>query len=275
MAAGFQARWKRAHADTRFEVGPSVITALINAVLVYYVLTLIWDPATGAQETVAVLVSLVCGAFLAPVVIFVWNFYKAPSRILTDELADSRATNADLQRRAVDLEELLRPKFAIIFEEDTHPFYQETSFGSGTGRGARRLFRVGVENLGGATINGLRVLIRRLEPQVIPFAPIEIREMQDATGERSRDGVVLNARSTRFFDVVQKATTSLFDALTEQEIELGYAVIRPDRPNLIPLGEYTTILRAEAVDVPSVEREFRISVDKGSMLLFQALTNAL
>ncbi len=109
----------------------------------------------------------------------------------------------------------------------------------------------------------------QLSPQGIPFAPIPILEMNDPTGQESRRGLSLTPHATRYFNVVQKLTTSPFDVIQNQEIQIAYAV--PNRPRSIAPGQYVLTLQVEGVDLRPVSHEFRIDIDGRLMLLFSPI----
>lgn len=195
--------------------------------------------------------------------LFIYGFLKADY----ERHSETQQRLAEQRSLVKELAERLRPKFKFVFQPDVPPYRQETPMGSGTGKGVHRLFRVGIESQTDATIQGLRVLVVDLQPQGVPFAPIELREMNDPIGDASRAGFALNGRTTRFFDVVEKVTTSLFSVWQDQEIHLVYAVV--GRPVPIPPREYTLRLRAEALDMLFIEADFEIGVGKGGLLVLR------
>jgi hypothetical protein len=146
------------------------------------------------------------------------------------------------------LEDLLSPKLDLALGDYPSCRHQWTS-GIYT---TNTLYRVGLINLGGKTIDDVHVSLEKLEPQGIPFGPIKLTVMNQ------REDVMLNLNPgtipSKFIDVIQVITSE-----NQSIFSLQYDV--KGVPNEIKPGNYRLNLLAEGKDVPSCRKSFLITWD--------------
>jgi len=157
-----------------------------------------------------------------------------------------------------ELEEWLQPKLEIAFGEGGS-FEQVNDFGDGS---LQRLYRVMVTNLGGTTIQNVRVQLERIEMYDNPFLPVELHQMHDNEAPFSRS-FSLNPGQKQYIDVVSKLEG---EGCTDAEITLWYAV--QSIPNKIPRGAYKLALVATGDNVQPCHEEFNVSVGAEGRLVF-------
>lgn len=115
------------------------------------------------------------------------------------------------------------------------------------------LFRVGLINQGGRTIENVRVSLEQLEPQGIPFGPIKLLFMH----QRQLDKEFRLHPGTEpglFVDVIRDG---FINDPRERILVLRYAVSGVS--NIIKLGNYRLTLLAEGQDVEPCRKSFLVS----------------
>jgi len=115
------------------------------------------------------------------------------------------------------------------------------------------LFRVGLINQGGRTIENVQVSLERLEPQSIPFGPIKLWFMhQRQPGEEF--SLHPGTEPSLFVDVIEDV---FVNDPPKRVFNLRYAV--SGVPNAIEPGNYRLILLAEGQDVQPCRKAFLVT----------------
>lgn len=150
------------------------------------------------------------------------------------------------------LEKQLSPKLDLVFGDYSsccHKFTSDTL--------CFILFRVGLINLGGKTVDDIRVSLESLEPQGITFGPIKLLFMnQRGSGEEFK--LHPGEKPTLFVDVIQDCLIDEPSGM-QRILALQYAV--SNVPNSIEHGNYRLTLLAEGKDVPPCRKSFLVTWD--------------
>ena len=148
----------------------------------------------------------------------------------------------------------LRPRLHIVFGP-----YTACRHGFMTTDGPATLFRIGLINTGGKTIENVQVSLVQISPQGITFGPIKLQFMN----QRQLDAVYSlhpGKNPSLFADIIQ----DVFDGSTSTRVfALPYAVT--EVPNILRGDDYCLTILAEGQDVHSVQKEFLISRNNGQL----------
>lgn len=156
--------------------------------------------------------------------------------------------------RDPDLHRQLSPKIEMVF--GAFPACRHVFLFDGK---PCTLFRVGLLNSGGKTIENIRVSLEQIDPQGITFGPIRLLFMnQRQPDEEFRFHPGQNP--SLFVDVIQHVRIG---EPQEEKFVLPYAV--GGVPNVLQPANYRLTLLAEGQDTPSVRKTFRVSWDGQEM----------
>lgn len=146
------------------------------------------------------------------------------------------------------LRKQLSPKIDLVFGNDPacRHIFQNNKGDFST------LFRVGLINSGGKTIDNIRVSLEQIEPEGITYGPIPLRFMHEKESQ-GEFRLHPSKRPSLFVDVIQ----DVFISSTGRMLNFPYAV--KGVPNNFPLGTYCLTLVAEGRDVPPTRRNFQVS----------------
>jgi hypothetical protein len=87
MPATLYARWKRAKQDTEFSIGEELIGAIATAIGAWFIRRHFNEPGELVSDLWFIVLAAIVGAVVVPILKFIWNFIKAPHRILEEENA--------------------------------------------------------------------------------------------------------------------------------------------------------------------------------------------
>jgi hypothetical protein len=118
------------------------------------------------------------------------------------------------------------------------------------------LYRVGLVNLGGKTIEDVRVSLEKLEPQGITFGPIKLKFMHQRLYDEKYN-LDPGTKPTVFVDVIQ--VIYITQETDRCNFRLQYAL--EDIPSYINPGNYRLSLVTEGKDVPPCRKSFLVSWD--------------
>ena len=159
------------------------------------------------------------------------------------------------------LERRFTPRMDIVFG-DNGSFIHASERDSGP----HTLYRVGIQNLGGKTIEDVKVSLEKLEPQGIAFGPIRLMFMHERTiGLETRQNLHPGDGPSLFVDVIQM--DDIYVEVGTRQMYMCYAITGVPM-NLEP-RQYRLTLLAEGQDVPSVRRVFIVDFDDIGKLLFR------
>jgi len=130
------------------------------------------------------------------------------------------------------------------------------------------LFRIGIENLGGRTLDNVKVALVGVEPEPPPFLPIALCQMHDR--KPYKDSFVLNPGAVQHIDVAY-AYKPGFDPTQDWHFQLCYTL--GDIPAVWHPGTYTLAISASAKDTAPETRTFMLSVS-GSRPTFRAVESS-
>ncbi len=142
----------------------------------------------------------------------------------------------------------LSPKIDMVFGD--FPACRHNFLTKG---GQSTLYRVGLVNYGGKTIENIRVSLEQIEPQGITFGPIRLQFMH----QRQPDEVLQlhpGKEPSLFVDVIQDVRIS---EPPGRVFTLPYTI--SGVPNILQAGNYRLTLLAEGQDVQSVRKHFLVS----------------
>ena len=125
------------------------------------------------------------------------------------------------------------------------------------------LFRIGIKNLGGRTLDNVKVALVGVEPEPPPFLPIALCQMHDR--QPYKDSFGLNPGAVQHIDVAYAAR---LDPTQDWHFELCYTL--GDIPALWRPGTYTLAISASAKDTAPETRTFVLSAS-GSRPTFRAV----
>jgi hypothetical protein len=199
--------------------------------LVLYIAAIFWGGAPHYASWGVVLVGLVISMYLA------WlDQYKARLR------AEAR------------IEEIFTPVMKFVFEAQG-AFVQKTVADRSDGSKSEGiLYRVGLRNIGRATIHDARVQLVKMEPSSWSFLPLDLHFMHDnpAPNAPYRGTFPIDRGETRHVDVVEWNPDSSI-------LRILHTVLGVQ--NHVEKRDYVLTLRAHGTDVEPSEGKVAITVD--------------
>jgi hypothetical protein len=155
----------------------------------------------------------------------------------------------------------LTPRLELVF--DSFPSCRHDFLFQGR---AATLFRVGLINHGGKTIENVRVSLEYIEPQGITFVPVRLRFMHERRPDEEF-GLHPGKIPSLFVDVITDVRSGESTESIQQRIFiLQYAV--DGIPNVLQPDKYRLTLLAEGRDVQPDRKSFLVSWD-GEQMGFQ------
>jgi len=137
--------------------------------------------------------------------------------------------------------------------------------------GVRRLFRVGIENKAGATVEGVQVKLESIEPSNSEFnqrLPAQLHRMHDSPSSNQpgdwEDRFDVHPRDKEYIDVVEKCEKQPRDS-----DEVMKFWLKPFGLYSVPCGHYTITLAAHAHNSVGCTGRFTIDVDEQGHLHFE------
>lgn len=178
-----------------------------------------------------------------------WSFFAVIVLILA---VSAFLSYHELRLRMASLEERLKPQIDLIFGT-THPFLEDFVLNRVT---PGRMFRVGVKNIGGESVDRVIVELQEIQPNTDPplSPPLPLRQMHDhSKHEKSyAEGFPLAPGQTGYVDVLFKP----FDQDVASICHIVQGI-----PSRLSRGTYTLTIGAYAQEnIPACRKRVRVSV---------------
>lgn len=177
-------------------------------------------------------------------------------------------TYHELNMQAKARQHRLDPTFDIMYGND--PPFEEREILAGSQEVQWRYFRIGIKNIGGATVEDVVVRLEELydlvsdPPAKSPVPPVILRQMNDNPfNGQYQQSFILHPGQIQYIDVAWKPEAAM--AIDPDQIRLGYAQASP---SLISCRRHELLIQATGRNVSAKSQWFFVDVNQDGQLMF-------
>lgn len=176
------------------------------------------------------------------------------------------------EKEIAKLQQQLEPKLRMFFSHDDPSCEQIMPLGGG---GIMRLFRVGIENKGGTTVEGVQVKLENTDPPdsvLSPGLPAQLRRKHDNPSDANpshwETEFHMRPQDVEYIDVVEKCEREHSDLSNV----IGFW-LKPFGLYPISCQRYTIALAAHAYNSMECTGKFVVDVNEKGQLSFEQLAS--
>lgn len=206
------------------------------------------------KEEVGILLSSIEAFILCALVLFVYKLIRVPVHTTEAIMRKNQKIIAIKQKRIEQLEEKIRPKLSIMFEQNNNTYYQDDS--------RLRAVKLAIYNLSAQTIKNIEIKITKVEPMPNNLnspLPLPLRITHDNPPLIKEFD--LNPHSEKFIDVVRQYHHNQSDAPSnsnQTNFEITHSI--SDIRVFIEPDDYKITIKITANNMLPIQKDFNIGL---------------